>query len=56
VFSADDHDWALRRARLARNMTQEEVADALNAITGLAADASLISAWACVGSALGWLT
>ncbi|MFE0104470.1 multiprotein-bridging factor 1 family protein [Streptomyces sp. NPDC059009] len=36
---------ALRRARQARNMTQEEAADALNAITGLAADASLVSAW-----------
>lgn len=36
---------ALRRARGARNMTLEETADALNALTGLAADASLVSAW-----------
>ncbi|MFF2846905.1 XRE family transcriptional regulator [Streptomyces sp. NPDC058001] len=36
---------ALKRARLARNMTLEEAADALNGITGGAADASLLSAW-----------
>ncbi|WDN56557.1 helix-turn-helix domain-containing protein [Streptomyces clavuligerus] len=36
---------ALRRARLARNMTLDEAADALNAITGGATDASLMSAW-----------
>ncbi|MCX5205803.1 hypothetical protein OG897_30695 [Streptomyces sp. NBC_00237] len=34
----------LRRARGTRNMTLEEVAEALNALTGLAADASLVSA------------
>ncbi|MFD4830644.1 XRE family transcriptional regulator [Streptomyces uncialis] len=38
-------DSALRRARLARNMTLGEAADALNAITGGATDASLMSAW-----------
>lgn len=38
---------ALRRARLARNLTLEEAADALNAITGGAADASVLSAWEC---------
>ncbi|MET8813987.1 XRE family transcriptional regulator [Streptomyces sp. NPDC004549] len=38
-------DSALKRARLAMNMTLEEAADALNAITGGAADASLMSAW-----------
>ncbi|MFI9081927.1 helix-turn-helix domain-containing protein [Streptomyces sioyaensis] len=36
---------ALRRARTARNLTLEEAADALNAITGGATDASLLSAW-----------
>lgn len=35
----------LKRARLARNLTLEEAAEALNAITGGAADASLLSAW-----------
>ncbi|MFK0120119.1 hypothetical protein [Streptomyces sp. NPDC090994] len=38
-------DSLLKRARLARNLTLEEAAEALNAITGLAADASLVSAW-----------
>lgn len=38
-------DSALKRARLARNMTLEEAAEALNAITGGATDASLMSAW-----------
>ncbi|MFD7552194.1 XRE family transcriptional regulator [Streptomyces sp. NPDC059816] len=38
-------DSALRRARLARNMTLDEAAEALNAITGGATDASLLSAW-----------
>ncbi|GGT56249.1 hypothetical protein GCM10010271_70110 [Streptomyces kurssanovii] len=36
---------ALKRARLSRNMTLEEAAEALNAITGGAADASVLSAW-----------
>lgn len=36
---------ALRRARLARNLTLEEAAEQLNAITGGATDASLFSAW-----------
>lgn len=35
----------LRRARLVRNWTLEETAERLNAITGGAADASLVSAW-----------
>ncbi|MGG7569765.1 XRE family transcriptional regulator [Streptomyces sirii] len=38
-------DSALRRARVARNKTLEEAADGLNAITGGASDASLLSAW-----------
>ncbi|MFF5128470.1 XRE family transcriptional regulator [Streptomyces syringium] len=45
VAAAGGGDSALKRARLARNMTLEEAADALNAITGLAADASLLSAF-----------
>lgn len=36
---------ALRKARLARTWTLEEAAERLNAITGGAADASLLSAW-----------
>lgn len=36
---------ALKRARLARNLTLEEAADQLNRITGGATDASLMSAW-----------
>lgn len=36
---------ALRRARLARNLTLEEAAEQLNAVTGGATDASLLSAW-----------
>ena len=36
---------ALRRARLARNLTLEEAADQLNKITGGGTDASLLSAW-----------
>ncbi|MFE1190148.1 helix-turn-helix domain-containing protein [[Kitasatospora] papulosa] len=38
-------DSALKRARLAQNLTQEEAADQLNEITGGATDASLLSAW-----------
>lgn len=38
-------DSVLRRARVARNMTLEEAADALNPITGGATDASPMSAW-----------
>ncbi|OIV37392.1 transcriptional regulator [Mangrovactinospora gilvigrisea] len=38
-------DSALKRARLARNLTLEDAAEGLNAITGGAADASLLSAW-----------
>lgn len=45
VMAAGGGGSALKRARLARNMTLEEAADALNAITGLAADASLLSAF-----------
>ncbi|WBB58653.1 XRE family transcriptional regulator [Streptomyces sp. WMMC500] len=45
VVAANGADSALRRARVARNMTLEEAADALNAITGGASDASLMSAW-----------
>ncbi|MEJ8662196.1 helix-turn-helix transcriptional regulator [Streptomyces sp. MS1.AVA.4] len=45
MAAVSDGDSALRRARLARNMTLEEAADALNAITGGATDASLMSAW-----------
>ena len=45
VDAAGSTDSALKRARLARNMTLEKAADALNAITGGAADASLMSAW-----------
>ncbi len=36
---------ALKLARLLRNLTLEEAAAALNAITGGATDASLLSAW-----------
>jgi transcriptional regulator with XRE-family HTH domain len=36
---------ALRRARLARNLTLEEAAELLNKITGGGTDASLLSAW-----------
>ncbi|MFJ8852321.1 XRE family transcriptional regulator [Streptomyces sp. NPDC102437] len=42
---ANNIDSALKRARLALNMTLEEASDALNAITGGATDASLMSAW-----------
>ncbi|WP_239695021.1 helix-turn-helix transcriptional regulator [Streptomyces sp. DvalAA-19] len=42
---AKSTDSALKRARLALNMTLEEAAGALNAITGGATDASLMSAW-----------
>ncbi|MFI0742723.1 multiprotein-bridging factor 1 family protein [Streptomyces sp. NPDC021100] len=45
VDVAGGTDSALKRARLARNMTLEQAADALNVITGGAADASLVSAW-----------
>ncbi|MFW6690170.1 helix-turn-helix domain-containing protein [Streptomyces sp. MAR4 CNX-425] len=45
VTGVDGQDSALKRARAARNMTLEEAADALNAITGGATDASLMSAW-----------
>ncbi|MCF3105367.1 helix-turn-helix transcriptional regulator [Streptomyces roseoverticillatus] len=45
VAVAGGTDSALKRARIARNMTLEQAADALNAITGGAADASLVSAW-----------
>ncbi|WP_414166370.1 XRE family transcriptional regulator [Streptoverticillium reticulum] len=45
MVAARDADSALKRARVARNMTLEEAAEALNAITGGAADASLMSAW-----------
>ncbi|MFM9540140.1 helix-turn-helix domain-containing protein [Streptomyces turgidiscabies] len=45
VAAATGTDSTLKRARLALNMTLEEAADALNAITGGAADASLMSAW-----------
>lgn len=38
-------DSVLKRARLALNMTLEEASDALNAVTGGATDASLMSAW-----------
>lgn len=38
-------DSALRRARTSRNWTLEEAAEELNAITGGATDASLLSAW-----------
>lgn len=38
-------DSLLRRVRLARNMTLDEAAAALNRITGGATDASLLSAW-----------
>ncbi|WP_435058078.1 helix-turn-helix transcriptional regulator [Streptomyces sp. bgisy060] len=40
-----DGDSALKRARLARNLTQEEVADLLNEITGGSSDGSVVSAW-----------
>ncbi|MEV4741606.1 XRE family transcriptional regulator [Streptomyces sp. NPDC049555] len=36
---------ALKRARLARNLTLEDAAQKLNVITGGATDASLLSAW-----------
>ncbi|GAA1339655.1 hypothetical protein GCM10009647_082910 [Streptomyces sanglieri] len=39
------HGFGAQAARVARNMTLEEAADALNAITGGATDASLMSAW-----------
>lgn len=45
MAAASSTDSALKRARLALNMTLEEAADALNAITGGATDASLMSAW-----------
>ncbi|AUH44804.1 transcriptional regulator [Streptomyces sp. CMB-StM0423] len=45
VTATGGQDSALKRARAARNMTLEEAADALNAITGGATDASLMSAW-----------
>ncbi|MFF3249298.1 multiprotein-bridging factor 1 family protein [Streptomyces sp. NPDC002870] len=38
-------DSVLKRARLARNLTLEEAANALNEITGGATDGSLLSAW-----------
>lgn len=38
-------DSALKRARMARNLTLDEAADELNEITGGATDASLLSAW-----------
>ncbi|MFF1649887.1 hypothetical protein [Streptomyces sp. NPDC058240] len=58
-------DAALKQARLARNMTLEEAADALNAITGGQSDANLMNtcgsrvgavrasgtAWACASCA-----
>lgn len=45
VAAVNSTDSALKRARVARNMTLEEAADGLNAITGGASDASLMSAW-----------
>lgn len=45
VAAVGSSDSALKRARVARNLTLEEAADALNAITGGATDASLMSAW-----------
>ncbi|WP_328392333.1 helix-turn-helix domain-containing protein [Streptomyces sp. NBC_00390] len=45
VVAGSGGDSTLKRARLARNMTLEEAADALNVITGGATDASLMSAW-----------
>ncbi|MFI9311337.1 XRE family transcriptional regulator [Streptomyces triculaminicus] len=45
VAVAGGTDSALKRARIARNMTLEQAAEALNAITGGATDASLMSAW-----------
>lgn len=45
MAGASSTDSALKRARPALNMTLEEAADALNAITGGATDASLMSAW-----------
>ncbi|MER5618106.1 hypothetical protein [Streptomyces sp. NPDC002215] len=42
---ANNTDSALKRARLALNMTLEEASDALNAINGGAMDASLMSTW-----------
>ncbi|MEW2296972.1 helix-turn-helix transcriptional regulator [Streptomyces sp. NPDC006743] len=45
MAAASSTDSALKRARLARNMTLEEAAEALNVFTGGAADASLLSAW-----------
>lgn len=45
VAAVGSTDSALKRARVARNMTLEEAADALNAITGGVTDASLMSAW-----------
>ncbi|MGW3498129.1 XRE family transcriptional regulator [Streptomyces sp. NPDC001020] len=38
-------DSPLKRARLARNLTQDEAADELNAITGGSTDGSAISTW-----------
>ncbi len=45
MTAASGGDSALKRARTVRNLTLEEAAAALNAITGGATDASLLSAW-----------
>ncbi|WP_329127400.1 XRE family transcriptional regulator [Streptomyces sp. NBC_01465] len=45
-MAEDAHvESALKRARTARNLTQEAAVDALNALTGGSTDASLLSAW-----------
>ncbi|MFD4479871.1 helix-turn-helix domain-containing protein [Streptomyces sp. NPDC058471] len=45
MSNTQNTDSGLRKARVARHMTQEEAAAALNLITGGATDASLLSAW-----------